>query len=72
MGPSPILSIIHTVSIGTKLNFNGGNNEYGLENVMCEQTFTVVNNKWSKSTGDNSWKISIWSNKIWSSLTGGL
>ena len=25
MGPSPILSIIHTVTIDTKLNFNGGN-----------------------------------------------
>ena len=24
MGPSPILSIIHTVTIGTILNFNGG------------------------------------------------
>ena len=28
MGPSPILSIIYTVTIGTMLNFNGGNNEH--------------------------------------------
>ena len=26
MGPSPILSVIHTVTIGTMLNFNGSNN----------------------------------------------
>ena len=25
MGPSPILSITHVVTIGTMLNFNGGN-----------------------------------------------
>ena len=29
MGLSPILSIIHTVTIGTMLNFNGGNNIHG-------------------------------------------
>ena len=31
MGPLPILSIIHTVSIGTMLNFNGGNKGHGLK-----------------------------------------
>ena len=34
MGPSPILSIIHTVTIDTKLNFNGGNKGHGIKNVM--------------------------------------
>ena len=33
MGPSPILSIIHTFTIGTMLNFNGGNNGHGLKNL---------------------------------------
>ena len=36
---SPILSTIHTISIGTMLNFNGGKNGQGLKNV----TFRVVN-----------------------------
>ena len=35
MGRSPILSVIHTVAIGTMLNFNGGNNGQGLQNVTC-------------------------------------
>ena len=38
MGLSPILSIIHTLTIGTMLNFNGCNNGHGLENVSCKQT----------------------------------
>ena len=33
MGSSVILSIIHTITIGTILNFNGGNNGHGLKNV---------------------------------------
>ena len=37
MGPLPILSIIHTITIGTMLNFNGGNNGHLLENVMRQQ-----------------------------------
>ena len=32
MGLSPILSIIHTITIGMKLNFNIGNNGHGLKN----------------------------------------
>ena len=35
MGDGPILSIIHTVIIGTMLNNNSVNNEY----VTCKQTF---------------------------------
>ena len=31
----PILSIIHTITIGTVLNNNGGNNGRGLKIVMC-------------------------------------
>ena len=41
MGLSPTLSVIHTVTIGTMLNFNGGNNEHGLRNVTCEQALKV-------------------------------
>ena len=40
MGPSPILSVIHTVTIGTMLNFKGTNNGHGLKNVTCIQTLT--------------------------------
>ena len=43
MGPLPILSIIHTITIGTMLNFNGGNNGHWLENVMRQQI--LKNNK---------------------------
>ena len=37
MGSSPILSIIHTVTFGPILRFNGGNNRYGLENGVRKQ-----------------------------------
>ena len=33
---SPILSIPHTVTIGTMLYFNGGNKGHGLKNVACK------------------------------------
>ena len=36
MGSLPILSV------GTMLEFNGDNNEYGLKNVMCKQTFMLT------------------------------
>ena len=39
MGPSAILSIIHTVTIGLMLNSNGGNKRHGLKNVTCKETF---------------------------------
>ena len=42
MGPSPILSIIHTVTIGTMLNFTGGNNGHGLKNVTGSMQFKVL------------------------------
>ena len=38
MYPSPILFIIHTMTLGTMLNFNGDNNGHGLEHVTCKQT----------------------------------
>ena len=41
MDPSLILSVIHTITIGTMLNFNGGNNGYGLKYVTCKPTFTL-------------------------------
>ena len=41
MGLSPILSVIHTVKIGTMLNFKSGNNIHRLKNVTCKQTFIV-------------------------------
>ena len=31
MGLSPILSVIHTVTVGTMLNFKSGNNRHGLK-----------------------------------------
>ena len=39
MGPSSILSVIHTITFGTMLNLNGGNNGHGLINVRCKQIF---------------------------------
>ena len=41
MGVSPILSVIHTITIGTKVYNNGGNTGPWLKtvlNVMCKQT----------------------------------
>ena len=32
------LSLIHTVSFGTMLKFNGGNNGHGLKNVTRKET----------------------------------
>ena len=40
MGPSPILSIIHTHYWHTAF-LKGGNNAHGMKNVMCKQTFTI-------------------------------
>ena len=41
MGPSTILSVIHIISIGTMLNFNGNNNGHGLKNVTCKETCRI-------------------------------
>ena len=41
-GPSLLQSVIHTVTIGTTLNFNGSNNGHGLKtllNVLTRLTF---------------------------------
>ena len=38
MGPSPFLYVVHTITIGTMLNFNGGNNEHRLKNLTCKET----------------------------------
>ena len=40
MSLSPILSVIHTDTIGTMINCSGGSNGHGLKNVTCKQTFT--------------------------------
>ena len=37
MGMSPILYAIHTITIGTMLNFNGDNNGHGLKNLMYKE-----------------------------------
>ena len=37
----PILSIIHTVTVGTMLNSNGGNNGHGFKDVTCKQAFSL-------------------------------
>ena len=47
MGLSSILSIIHTITIGTMLNFNSGNNGHGQKNVNRKQTFKVINQYYS-------------------------
>ena len=41
MSPSPVLSVIHTVTFGTMLNFKDGNNGHGLKNVTCKQTLKL-------------------------------
>ena len=41
MGLSPILSVIHIVTIGTMLNNKGGKTDT-LKNVTCKQTLTVL------------------------------
>ena len=38
MGPSPIVSVIRTITTITMLNFNSGNNGHGLRNVTYKQT----------------------------------
>ena len=48
--PSPILSIIHTVTIGIMFNNNVDNNRHGLKNVTYKQTFS---NKWRRFYIDN-------------------
>ena len=40
MGPSPILSVIHTVTIVTMLNNNGGNNGPGLKMLHVNRFLT--------------------------------
>ena len=37
MGPSPILSIIHTVTVSTMLNFKGGNKAHGLKPLLVNR-----------------------------------
>ena len=36
--PSPILSVLHTITIGTILNFNGGNNGHKLKTLHVNRT----------------------------------
>ena len=40
MGRLGASSIIHTITIDTMINFNGGNNGHGLKIVTCKQTLT--------------------------------
>ena len=42
MGPSLILSAIHTVYIDTMLNLTSGNNGHMRKHIACEQTLTLV------------------------------
>ena len=37
MGPSPILSVSNTVTIGTMLNFDGGNNGHGYKTLYVNR-----------------------------------
>ena len=45
MDPSPILSVIQNIAIGTMLNFCSGNNGHELENVTCKQTLSYTHTK---------------------------
>ena len=40
MGPPPILSFTHTITIGTMLNFNGGNNGHELKTLFINRPLT--------------------------------
>ena len=42
MGPSPIVTVIHTITIDTMLSFNYRNNGHGLKNVTCKQTLNPI------------------------------
>ena len=42
MGPSPILSVIHAVTIGTMLNLNSGKNGHGLKMLRVHRCKIVV------------------------------
>ena len=37
MGPSPILSVIHTIIIGTVLNFISGSKEHGVKTLRVNR-----------------------------------
>ena len=37
MGPSLLLPVIHTVTIGIMLNFNGGNNGHIVNTLTCNK-----------------------------------
>ena len=45
MNPSPILSIIHMVTIGTIPNLDSGDKGHGLKNVECKQTIMLPGGK---------------------------
>ena len=42
MGPSQILSIVHTITIGTVLNFNSGNNEDGPKTLRVNSPLVIT------------------------------
>ena len=42
MGLLPILSVIHTTTIGTMLNFNGGYNGHGIKKTLRVNRPSVV------------------------------
>ena len=45
MGPSPILTVIHTENISTMLNSNGDNNGHELKNVTDLEEKKMENRK---------------------------
>ena len=49
MFPSPILSVIHTITIGTMLNINSGNSGRRLKTVTRKQTLTFCEIKATSS-----------------------
>ena len=54
MNPSPILSITNTITIGTMLNFNNGNNGHELKKTLRVKRRQVV-----KLTDDTSRSLSL-------------
>ena len=54
MGLSPILSIIHTVTICTMLNIIGGNNRHKMKTLRIKTPLGIVNTERQCQCCDNS------------------
>ena len=50
MGPLAILPFIHTATVGTMLNFNGGNDGHGLKTLRVNKTLNQSSSNSMKSS----------------------